>query len=85
MGEVYLATDEHLDREVAIKVLPREFALDEKRVARFHRESKLASSLSHPNIATIHDSADEDGCHFIVMELVRGRPSRRESAMEEWT
>ena len=73
MGEVYLARDEHLGREVALKILPEEFSADEKRVARFHREAKLASSLSHPNIATIHDSDEVDGVHFIAMELVRGK------------
>ncbi|TDJ71010.1 MAG: hypothetical protein E2O39_09110 [Planctomycetota bacterium] len=55
MGQVYLARDEHLGREVALKILPPEFSADEKRVARFHREAKLASQLSHPDIAAIHD------------------------------
>ncbi len=45
MGEVYLARDEHLGREVALKILPAEFSADEKRVTRFHREAKLASAL----------------------------------------
>ena len=73
MGAVYLARDEHLGREVALKVLPEDFASDPGRIARFHREARLASQLSHPNIATIYDSAEADGHHFIAMELVRGR------------
>ncbi len=73
MGAVYLARDEHLGREVALKVLPEDFASDPGRIARFHREARLASQLSHPNIATIYDSAEADGVHFIAMELVRGR------------
>ena len=72
MGEVYLARDEHLGRDVALKILPTELAADPKRVLRFHREAHLASQLSHANIATIHDSAEADGLHFIAMELVRG-------------
>ncbi len=61
MGEVYLARDEHLGREVALKILPAEFSADEKRVARFHREAKLASALSHTNIATIYEAGKRTG------------------------
>ena len=54
MGEVYRARDTKLDREVAIKVLPEEFARDEERLLRFEREAKLLASLNHPNIASIY-------------------------------
>ena len=53
MGEVYQAKDRKLGRDVAIKVLPEEFAKDADRVARFQREAKLLASLNHPNIAAI--------------------------------
>ena len=56
MGEVYRARDTKLDRDVAIKVLPEEFAADEERLARFEREAKLLASLNHPNIASIYGS-----------------------------
>ncbi len=54
MGEVYQAKDQKLGRDVAIKVLPEEFARDADRVARFQREAKVLASLNHPNIAAIH-------------------------------
>jgi serine/threonine-protein kinase len=72
MGEVYQAKDTKLGRDVAIKVLPEEFALDKDRVARFQREAKLLASLNHPNIAAIHGLEESDGIHFLVMELIEG-------------
>ncbi len=72
MGEVYQARDQNLDRDVAIKVLPEEFARDADRVARFQREAKLLASLNHPNIAAIHGLEESDGTHFLVLELVEG-------------
>ena len=72
MGEVYRARDEKLGREVALKLLPAEFTSDAKRIARFHREAKLASQLSHTNIATIYEAGESDGQYFIAMELVKG-------------
>ena len=72
MGEVYRARDTHLDRDVAIKVLPEDFATDQDRLARFEREAKLLASLNHANIATIHGLEDADGVRFIAMELVEG-------------
>jgi serine/threonine-protein kinase len=54
MGEVFQAKDQKLGRDVAIKVLPEEFARDTDRVARFQREAKVLASLNHPNIAAIH-------------------------------
>ncbi|MEJ2246239.1 MAG: serine/threonine-protein kinase, partial [Acidobacteriota bacterium] len=72
MGEVYQATDTKLGRDVAIKVLPEEFAKDADRVARFQREAKLLASLNHPNIAAIYGLEESDGTNFLVMELVEG-------------
>jgi serine/threonine protein kinase/Tol biopolymer transport system component len=73
MGEVYQATDTKLGRDVAIKVLPEEFAQDTDRVARFQREAKLLASLNHPNIAAIYGLEESDGTNFLVMELVEGQ------------
>ncbi len=70
---MWRAVDMHLDREVAIKVLPAAFSSDAERLARFDREAKLLASLSHPNIAGVygfHPSADtEQGVSFLAMEL----------------
>jgi serine/threonine protein kinase len=73
MGEVYQAKDTKLGREVAIKILPEEFAKDADRVARFQREAKLLASLNHPNIAAIYGLEESDGTNFLVMELVEGQ------------
>ena len=73
MGAVYKAVDTHLDRPVALKVLPPEKVADAERKARFVQEAKAASALRHPNIVVIHDVASDRGQDFIVMELVEGR------------
>jgi len=72
MGEVYLARDPRLDRTVALKILPGEFAADADRMQRFTREAKAASALNHPNVATIYDVGESDGISFIAMEHVEG-------------
>jgi serine/threonine protein kinase/Tol biopolymer transport system component len=72
MGEVYQAKDRKLGRDVAIKVLPEEFAKDTDRVARFQREAKLLASLNHPNIAAIYGLEESGGTNFLVLELVEG-------------
>jgi serine/threonine protein kinase len=72
MGEVFRAKDWKLGRDVAIKVLPEEFARDADRVARFQREAKLLASLNHPNIAAIHGLEEFGGINFLVLELVEG-------------
>jgi len=72
MGEVYKAKDQKLGRDVAIKVLPEEFAKDADRVARFQREAKLLASLNHPNIAAIYGLEESDGTHFLDLELIEG-------------
>ncbi len=72
MGEVYLAHDLRLDRKVALKTLPAELAADQDRMRRFTQEAYAASALNHPNIITIYEMGDEDGCHFIVNEFIDG-------------
>ena len=72
MGEVYLAKDTRLDREVAIKVLPEAMAHDKESLLRFEREAKLLASLNHPNIAAIHGFDDANETRFLVMEYVEG-------------
>jgi len=73
MGEVFRAKDQRLGRDVAIKVLPEEFARDADRVARFQREAKLLASLNHPNIAAIYGLEESGKTDFLVMELVEGQ------------
>lgn len=73
MGEVYLAEDTVLRREVAIKVLPPEMAADPERLERFAREATAVGALNHPNIVTIHAIEEVDGLKLLVMERVRGR------------
>src|SRR5262245_8331280 len=82
MGEVYKAKDTTLGREVAIKVLPSDFSIDEDRLWRFEREARAASSLNHPNIITIHEFGEEGGVHFIVSEFIEGETLRRRIAGE---
>ena len=72
MGEVYRARDTKLDRDVAIKVLPEEFAKDKERLARFEREAKLLASLNHPNIASIYGLEESEGVKALVLELIEG-------------
>ena len=73
MGVVYKARDRRLKRDVAIKVLPPEFAADAGRLRRFEQEAQAASALNHPNIATIYGLDVQDGTTFIAMEYVPGR------------
>jgi Tol biopolymer transport system component/predicted Ser/Thr protein kinase len=76
MGEVYLAVDTRLDRRVALKLLPQRVTDHPERVSRFQREARAASSLTHPNILTIHDFGEHDGRRFIASEFVEGRTLR---------
>ena len=73
MGVVWKARDTHLDRFVAVKVLPAEKLKDAERQRRFVQEAKAASALNHPNIVHIYDIADADGIPFIAMEYVAGK------------
>jgi eukaryotic-like serine/threonine-protein kinase len=72
MGEVYLARDTSLDRDVALKVLPEAFARDPERLFRFEREARLLASLNHPNIATVYGLERSQSRVALVMELVGG-------------
>src|SRR5437762_2551523 len=72
MGEVYRARDIRLGRDVALKVLPAEFARDAERIARFEREAKLLASLNHPNIAVLYGVEHVDGILALALELIEG-------------
>ena len=72
MADVYRAEDERLGREVALKLVPPEFARDPERVARFEREVRAAAKLTHPNIVTVHEFGRETGQPFYAMELMPG-------------
>lgn len=76
MGEVYLATDGKLDRDVALKILPAAVAADRNRMGRFVQEAKAISALNHPNILTIYEIDQLDSVHFISSELIQGETLR---------
>jgi serine/threonine protein kinase/tetratricopeptide (TPR) repeat protein len=76
MGVVYLAEDESLHREVALKVLPADFEKDEERRRRLLREARAAAAVTHPNIAVLHDVGEENGRLYIAMERVEGKSLR---------
>jgi serine/threonine protein kinase/tetratricopeptide (TPR) repeat protein len=85
MGEVYLALDTKLDRNLALKILPARFAADQDRMRRFVQEAKAASALNHPNILTVYEIGEEDDTHFIATEYVDGvtlRQKLREAKMK---
>jgi Tol biopolymer transport system component/serine/threonine protein kinase len=73
MGEVYLAEDLHLERKVALKILPADVAQNAERMQRFIREAKTASALNHPNIAHIYEIGKDKGVNFIAMEFIEGK------------
>ena len=72
MGVVFEARDTRLDRIVAVKVLPPDFAEDADRRVRFEREARTISQLSHPNLCTLFDVGEHKGQPYLVMELIRG-------------
>ena len=78
MGEVYRARDTRLDREVAIKLLPADFAKDADRLKRFEQEARATSALNHPNILTIYDIGNHEGAPYLVAELLEGEELRAE-------
>ena len=73
MADVFLARDLLLDRQVAMKILFPEFAVDPNFVERFRREAQAAANLSHPNIVNVYDWGKYEGTYFIAMEYVQGR------------
>ncbi|HWN97639.1 MAG TPA: protein kinase, partial [Blastocatellia bacterium] len=77
MGEVYLAQDVRLERNVAIKLLPDEFTANTDRVRRFEQEAKSASALNHPNIITIYEIGKASGAHYIAAEYIEGETLRQ--------
>ncbi len=77
MGEVYLAHDARLSRNVALKLLPAEFTQSPDRVRRFEHEAKAASALNHPNILTIYEIGVTDHTHFIATEYIEGETLRQ--------
>lgn len=78
MGVVYRARQMSLDREVAIKVLPRPAAMEQRRVDRFKREAHAAAKLKHPNIVPIHFVGEDEGLHYFVMQYIEGRSLHEE-------
>ncbi len=77
MGEVYLAEDIRLKRNVALKILPSHFTVNPDRVRRFEREAQAASALNHPNIVTIYEIGHSNSTHFIATEFVDGKTLRQ--------
>src|SRR5687768_255757 len=80
MGEVYLARDTQLGRDVAVKVLPSAYSIDKDRLHRFEQEACAASALNHPSIIVIHDIGTHDGAPYIVSELLEGETLRSRNA-----
>ncbi|MDQ3665411.1 MAG: protein kinase [Acidobacteriota bacterium] len=72
MGEVYLAEDTRLGRQVAVKLLPSCFGADGERLRRFQQEARAASALNHPNILTIHEVGEANGRQFLATEFIEG-------------
>src|SRR3954462_2977411 len=83
MGDVYRASDTYLGRDVALKVLPAQYASDAERIARFEREARAASALNHPNIVTIFDAGVTDSVPWIAMELLEGETLRSAHPSDE--
>ena len=76
MGEVYRARDTRLGRDVAVKVLPREFAADPERLRRFEQEARAVAALSHPNVLAVHDVGAHEAIPYLVTELLEGESLR---------
>jgi serine/threonine protein kinase/membrane-associated phospholipid phosphatase len=77
MGEIYVAEDTRLGRQVALKVMPAEAVADVERLQRFQSEARAVAAMNHPNIVTIHGVETDHDIHFIAMELVEGKTLRK--------
>src|SRR5258705_9040702 len=80
MGEVYVARDARLGRNVAIKVLPAAISADPDRLRRFEQEARAAAALNHPNILAIYDIGSHEGAPYVVSELLEGMTLRERFA-----
>jgi eukaryotic-like serine/threonine-protein kinase len=80
MGEIYLAQDTRLGRQVALKILPQRYTSDSERLRRFELEAKAVSALNHPNIITIYEVGHTDAVHFIATEFIEGETLRQRMA-----
>src|SRR5947207_3515560 len=78
MGEVFRARDTRLNRDVAVKMLPKDFAADADRMRRFEQEAKTLASLNHPNVLTVFDAGVHEGAPYLVSELLEGKTLRVE-------
>jgi len=78
MGVVYLTKDLQLDRAVAVKILPPEYAHDQQFLARFRNEVLNAASMEHPNVVNVYDVGDDAGVHYYVMQFIQGHDLRAE-------
>ena len=76
MGEVYLAQDEQLQRNAALKILPSDLLESKDRLRRFQREARVVSALNHPNILTIFEFGAEEEIQFLAAEFVKGETLR---------
>ena len=80
MGEVYLAQDQRLGRQIALKILPEQFLADTQRVRRFEHEARAASALNHPNIVTVYEIGQADDLHYLATEFIDGETLRHRMA-----
>ena len=78
MGKVFRARDTRLNRDVAVKVLPKDFVADADRLRRFEQEAKTLAALNHPNVLTIHDAGVHQGAPYLISELLEGKTLREE-------
>ena len=76
MGEVFRARDTRLNRDVAVKVLPKDFVADADRLRRFEQEAKTLAALNHPNVLTIHDAGVHEGAPYLISELLESKTLR---------
>jgi Tol biopolymer transport system component len=76
MGEVYRALDPRLKREIALKILPADFAADSERLRRFEQEARTAGALNHPNLLAVYDVGAQGGTPYLVSELLQGETLR---------